>query len=156
MTRKTKADRLAEARLAHRKARRAEAQKLRRLAARSMRDHGSAAQEDSSDEDSSTASAASAFPAPPPAAFADLRAETHGDFAETARIAQGIKALMASGPNWEMLPDAMREALESDAVKTARLLCGSWTHKDHIDDKIGYCRLALTSIDAALGQGGAR
>ena len=64
--------------------------------------------------------------APDPIAKAlDARRKTHGDFAEQAHIAQEIKGLLRRTPNWDRLSYAQREALEHDATKTARILCGN-------------------------------
>jgi len=69
------------------------------------------------------------------------RAKTHGDFTEVARIAQQIKTVMRESPNWHELPNHMRESLEMDATKTARILCGNAYEPDHWHDKAGYATL---------------
>jgi 4-hydroxy-3-methylbut-2-en-1-yl diphosphate synthase IspG/GcpE len=69
------------------------------------------------------------------------RAKTHGDYVEVARIAQELKRVMRTGPNWGNLPSYMQESLELDATKTARILCGSAYEPDHWHDKAGYATL---------------
>jgi hypothetical protein len=69
------------------------------------------------------------------------RAKTHGDYATTAHTAQALKEAMRNTPNWHELPDYMREALEMDATKTARILCGNAYEPDHWHDKAGYATL---------------
>lgn len=69
------------------------------------------------------------------------RAKTHGDYATTAHAAQALKEVMRNTPNWHELPDYMREALEMDATKTARILCGNAYEPDHWHDKAGYATL---------------
>lgn len=74
------------------------------------------------------------------------RAKTHGDFREHARVSQGIKDVMRSAPNWSRLTNAQREALEMDAHKTARILCGDPDYEDHATDKVGYMSLYLRTL----------
>jgi hypothetical protein len=69
------------------------------------------------------------------------RAKTHGDFTELAAVAQALKTTIRSAPNWHNLPYHMREALEMDATKTARILCGNAYEPDHWHDKAGYATL---------------
>lgn len=73
------------------------------------------------------------------------RAKTHGDFADHSRISQGLKDVMRSAPNWPRLTAAQREALEMDAHKTARILCGDPDYADHAVDKVGYMSLYIRS-----------
>lgn len=85
--------------------------------------------------------------APDPIAKAlDARRKTHGDFAEQAHIAQEIKGLLRRTPNWDRLSYAQREALEHDATKTARILCGNPREPDHWLDKAGYAHLVYTEL----------
>jgi hypothetical protein len=69
------------------------------------------------------------------------RLATHGDFAESARISQGIKALQRSGRSWARMSDAQKETLEMDAFKTARIVSGDPNHPDHWEDKGGYAQI---------------
>ena len=69
------------------------------------------------------------------------REKTHGAFRDVASISQGLKDVMRGAPNWDKLTDGQREALEMDAAKTARILCGDPNFRDHWDDKSGYSEL---------------
>jgi hypothetical protein len=71
----------------------------------------------------------------------DCRQTTHGNFADNARIAQALKLVFRSAPNWSALTDVQREALEMLSGKLARFLSGDSSHADHIDDAIGYLTL---------------
>lgn len=69
------------------------------------------------------------------------RGKRYGDFIEHARITWGIKHAMHSGNNWELLPVAMKEALEMIAHKIGRILNGDPNYKDSWTDIIGYAKL---------------
>jgi hypothetical protein len=71
----------------------------------------------------------------------DCRQATHGNFADNAHIAQALKLVFRSAPNWSALTDVQREALEMLSGKLARFLSGDSSHADHIDDAIGYLTL---------------
>ena len=77
----------------------------------------------------------------------DEREANYGRFTEQARIAQNIKSAMRDSPNWHRLPDHMKEALEMNAHKTARILNGDPQYADSWHDIIGYTRL----IEIELG-----
>ena len=74
-------------------------------------------------------------------ALLECRKSTHGNFADNARIAQALKLVFRSAPNWSALTDVQREALEMLSGKLARFLSGDSSHADHIDDAIGYLTL---------------
>mgnify|MGYP006281942947 CR=1 FL=1 len=69
------------------------------------------------------------------------RGKQHGDYANVSRIAQSIKEVYRSAPNWEKLPDAQKEALELIATKQARILSGDSGLRDHWEDIGGYAEL---------------
>jgi len=69
------------------------------------------------------------------------RGKQHGDYANVSRIAQSIKEVYRSAPNWEKLPDAQKEALELIATKQARILSGDNGLRDHWEDIGGYAEL---------------
>jgi hypothetical protein len=69
------------------------------------------------------------------------RAETHGDFAETAYLAQALKSVMHRASNWPLLLPQQREALDHNATKVARILSGDPNEPDHWRDIAGYARL---------------
>jgi hypothetical protein len=70
------------------------------------------------------------------------RSKTHGSFQQTARIAQAIKDVMRSAPNWETASAVRRECWEMQATKLARQLSGDPEHPDHDQDIDGYEALA--------------
>jgi hypothetical protein len=70
------------------------------------------------------------------------RERTHGDFAETAALAQMFKDVARRSNNWAALPFFLREAIDGLLFKLARLLCGDFAFPDHLDDMIGYLALA--------------
>lgn len=74
------------------------------------------------------------------------RGSTHGDFSHNADIAQTIKDIMRSTPNWAELPMAVREALDVIALKQSRILSGNWREPDHYHDGAGYFRLAEKAV----------
>ena len=69
------------------------------------------------------------------------RGKQHGDYADVSRIAQSIKEVYRTAPNWEKLPDAQKEALELIATKQARILSGDNGLRDHWEDIGGYAEL---------------
>lgn len=69
------------------------------------------------------------------------RGRTHGDFPAVAGIAQALREIYRSSPNWQKLNDVQREVFDSFAVKQARLLAGNPDFPDHIVDMIGYAEL---------------
>ncbi len=74
------------------------------------------------------------------------RESTHGSFVQVADLAQQIKQLFRYSKNWDRLPRIMRESLELDATKTARILCGDFAVKDHWKDKAGYATLVADTL----------
>lgn len=69
------------------------------------------------------------------------RGSRYGAFPEHARITQNIKRAMVDSPNWDGLPDAMKESLEMIAHKMGRILNGDPLYKDSWTDMIGYTKL---------------
>ena len=70
------------------------------------------------------------------------REATHGNFAATALIAQRLKDVSKSSPNWnDRLTDVQRETLEAIFTKVARILSGDPNHLGHWEDGEGYFRL---------------
>jgi hypothetical protein len=72
------------------------------------------------------------------------RGKTHGSFATNAQLSQHMKALLRSSPNWSVLSDTQREALEMIAHKVSRILSGDASFADHWDDIAGYARLGAS------------
>lgn len=71
------------------------------------------------------------------------RGSRYGKFSEHALITQNIKAAMRHSPNWNKLPEDMKEALEMVAHKVGRILNGDPEYPDNVVDIIGYMQLVL-------------
>lgn len=76
------------------------------------------------------------------------RGNRYGKFEEHARITQAIKAAMVDSPNWESLPQYMKESLEMNAHKIGRILNGDPYYDDSWQDMLGYTKLVLDKIHA--------
>ena len=75
-------------------------------------------------------------------ALIEERQTTHGDFSDTARVTQAIKAALESGPHYAHATDVGKEAAAMIASKLARIVCGDPRFKDHWVDIAGYAGLA--------------
>lgn len=75
------------------------------------------------------------------------RAATHGDYTMNAKIAQTIKTVMQSSPNWSKLRAYQAESLELIATKIGRLLSGDFDHIDSWHDIAGYAALVETELN---------
>lgn len=69
------------------------------------------------------------------------RGKVRGDFAEDARIAQGIKQLFRSGQSWARMNDTQREAADQMAIKLARAVNGDPSDPENWHDIQGYGKL---------------
>lgn len=69
------------------------------------------------------------------------RKNSHGEFIDHARITQEIKAAMQASPNWAKLHPCVKEALDMNAHKVGRILCGDPYYGDHWHDIQGYAKL---------------
>lgn len=76
----------------------------------------------------------------------DERHKRYGTFAEQALIAQNLKAAMRHSPNWHKLPADMKEALEMNATKMARVLSGDFSYDDSWTDMAGYSQLIVDRL----------
>ena len=74
------------------------------------------------------------------------REKTHGDFQESATVAQAMKGYMRYYADWEYLPNTHKEALEMIVHKIGRILAGNPSHKDHWDDIAGYATLVANKL----------
>ena len=81
------------------------------------------------------------------------RQKTHGDFADVAVIHQSLLYVMENSRNWKSLPPSFKTALNMDAMKTARILCGNYLHVDSWEDKAGYATLIAIEISSHPSQG---
>ena len=75
------------------------------------------------------------------------RQQTHGDYTETARLAQELKETLRAGFAYGDLSSSHREALDLIATKLARILSGNPREPDHWRDIAGYARLAELTCD---------
>lgn len=80
------------------------------------------------------------------------RGERYGEFDEHARITQSIKRAMQDSPNWNRLPDAMRESLEMVAHKVGRILNGDPAYLDSWIDLVGYTQLVINLLEKTQQQ----
>lgn len=71
---------------------------------------------------------------------------THGDYYDTARIAQALKHVIKVNAKRELEPD-MQESLDMIASKIARILSGNPNEPDHWHDIAGY---ALARLELAI------
>lgn len=76
------------------------------------------------------------------------RGERYGTFLDNALLAQELKAVMHSAPNWHGLMADQKEGLEIIASKIARALTGDPSYADNFHDIAGYAAL----IDARMAQ----
>jgi hypothetical protein len=80
------------------------------------------------------------------------RGNRYGSFTEHAIITQRIKRAYLDSPNWEQLPDFMKEALEMVAHKIGRILNGDPMYADSWHDIIGYTKLVENELTKTGGQ----
>ncbi len=69
------------------------------------------------------------------------RASTHGDFKESSRFVQAVKAAMQVTPNWKELETDQQESLHMIQHKVGRILYGQPHVVDHWTDISGYAQL---------------
>jgi hypothetical protein len=73
----------------------------------------------------------------------------YGKFAESALVAQNVKAAMRHSAGWHSLPADAREALEIMATKIAHILCGDPGYVDSWRDIEGYARLVADRLESS-------
>lgn len=78
------------------------------------------------------------------------RGSRYGSFAEHARITQNIKRAMKDSPNWDILSDSQKEALEMEAHKIGRILNGDPSYLDSWVDITGYNQLVVAELEEAI------
>ena len=66
------------------------------------------------------------------------RGARYGAFADNAAVSQALKAVMRGTPKWAALDPDMKEALEMNAHKISRILCGDPHYDDSWVDIAGY------------------
>ncbi len=82
---------------------------------------------------------------PPTAERAPLleaREQTHGSFADNARVSQSIKDILRAEPGWGLLTAIERESMDMIALKFSRILSGKSLELQHWEDVVGYAKLA--------------
>lgn len=79
----------------------------------------------------------------------EARERTHGDFANTAAVAQDLKDLYQAAVDkyQESFSSEMFEALDQICSKVARIVCGDPFHQDAWLDIAGYATLVAQSLD---------
>jgi len=75
------------------------------------------------------------------------RSKKYGKFSDNARIAQELKAVFKDSPNWEVLPDEYKEALDLITTKLSRMLSGEFVYDDNPKDIQGYMQLILDYLN---------
>lgn len=70
------------------------------------------------------------------------RGNTHGDFADNARISQSLKDIFRAEPGWGLLTSVERESMDMIALKFSRILSGKSLELQHWEDVRGYAALA--------------
>lgn len=75
------------------------------------------------------------------------RGKTHGDYSQTAAVAQCIKHALRSVPGWNELTAVQSESLDLIATKMARIVCGDAREIDHWRDVRGYAGLAEGELE---------
>jgi hypothetical protein len=69
------------------------------------------------------------------------RGSRYGEFADHARIAQGLQDVMRAAPKWQYLDFDMKQSLTVIADKIARILNGDPFYVDNWHDLQGYAQL---------------
>lgn len=77
------------------------------------------------------------------------REKTHGHFPQVASCSQELKNTIRVFAK-KNLTSVQMEALENDAQKTARILCGDPDTLDHWLDKAGYALLVFKALGGDL------
>jgi hypothetical protein len=78
---------------------------------------------------------------------------SNGVFADTATIAQLLKAVLRRGKNWEGLGPDGKEALEQVATAIARILTGDATDAQHWTGAAAYLRMGAKTTDGGITHG---
>lgn len=70
------------------------------------------------------------------------RHNTHGNFADGAKISQALCSVLRTGINWQVMDAPQHESLEMIAHKMARIVSGNPDFADHWHDIGGYAKLS--------------
>lgn len=74
------------------------------------------------------------------------RGNRYGEFTSHAKITQDLKFIMRQSPNWPLLTEDKKEALEMIAHKIGRILNGDPEYKDSWVDIEGYIHLVSVTL----------
>ncbi len=80
------------------------------------------------------------------------RGARYGQFADHAKIAQGIQDVMRAAPKWDALDHDMKQALSVIADKIARILNGDPFYLDNWHDLSGYATLIERRIQQIVDE----
>lgn len=83
-------------------------------------------------------------------AILNERGARYGAFVEHAYITQRLKEVMADTPNWIILDNDMKEALEMVAHKIGRILNGDPSYADSWVDIAGYSQLVADRLEGKV------
>lgn len=75
------------------------------------------------------------------------RGNRYGTLLENGQVAQSIKKTMQSTPNWRLLSNDKKEALDQIASKISRILVGDPEYKDNWHDIIGYATCVEKTLE---------
>lgn len=76
----------------------------------------------------------------------DQRRTTHGEFTLESVTTESIKHAMKNSPNWHRLDPHQMTALDTIALKIARILHGDPDYDDHWVDIGGYVKLVVERL----------
>jgi hypothetical protein len=76
----------------------------------------------------------------------DTRTATHGDYTNSAQVAQHLKLTIRNAHNWNRLSNDKREALDLIMTKVSRIMSGEPNEPDHWLDIEGYAKLARERV----------
>jgi hypothetical protein len=79
----------------------------------------------------------------------DSKSKTHGKYSDVSTIAQTLKDIVRSSPNWLSLTDKQAESLEMICSKISRIVSGDPSQQDHWVDVAGYALLAIDPHERA-------
>ena len=74
------------------------------------------------------------------------RKSNYGDFSTQSLLAQALKDVIRSHPNYLSLSPDIKESLEMILHKISRIVNGSPTYKDSWDDICGYATLISSTL----------
>jgi hypothetical protein len=78
------------------------------------------------------------------------RGNQYGAFVHQARIAQSLKEVFKNTPNWDVLADDQKEALDMFANKLGRILNGNPDFVDSWHDISGYATLVEKRLSGEI------